>query len=199
MARGAALKHGATPLEALVVGQVAAYGAICWLKDRELAEEIVQRNGRNPHPRSIARARRNSARSGLLQSERCFPGSRIPGKRGTVSYGTTAKIVVFGPKFGVRDPLTRGQKRRMRLRQMAVEADYAPTHDSSVAQPSGSPKHTAVMVPPMDPQLAAVVAELGDTLGAKWQREQDREDRRMMDSVRALRAVEQSRGPPPKR
>jgi hypothetical protein len=201
IARGAALRLGATPLESLVVGQVAAYGALCWLKDHELAEDLVQRNGRHPHPRSVARSRRNAAAAGLLQCQRLFSGQKCPGMRGTVSYGTTAKIVIFNKDFG-RDPLRRGQARKMRLRQMAVEAEYAPPVKGTPNE--GVPKHS---VPPQpyetttstgDSELDRLIAETGAALGRRDDARHAAEDRRMMDSVHALRRAERSRGPPRK-
>ena len=203
IARGAALRLGATPLESLVVGQVAAYGALCWLKDRELAEDIVQRNGRHPHPRSVARSRRNSARAGLMQSQRLMPGARVPGMKRLVTYGSTAKIVVFDKKFGVRDPMTRGQKRRMRLRRLAVEAEYAPPVNKGTPN-EGVPKHS---VPPQpyetttstgNPELDRLIADTGAALGRRDDAKHAAEDRRMMDSVHALRQAERNRGPPRK-
>lgn len=204
MARGAAIRLQATPLEALVVGQVAAYGSICWLKDREIAEDIVQRNGRNPHPGSVSRARRNAARLGLLHSQRVFPGQRIPGKARPVTYGTTAKIVIFDQRFGVRDPLSRGQRRRLRLRQMQVEADFPPSQPKSVED---RPKHSAAMPDPdapwtsstvdlgkVDPGLAAVIQQTAESLDARQQAQYAAADRRMMDSVHGGRR--RSRGPP---
>jgi hypothetical protein len=195
MARGAALHLGATPLESLVVGQVAAYGAPCWLKDRELAEEITQRNGRNPHPRSVARARRNAAKMGLMLCERRFPGQRVPGKRTAVSYGTTLKVVRFD-RFGQRDPLSRGQKRRIRMRQMAVEADYPPPVSREVTQPKDRPTHSYPPAPVdlerIDPELAALIRTTGDALERRETAQHAADDRRMMDSVRAARG----RGPP---
>ena len=61
-AAGDALAFGASRLTAQFIGVVASFGATCLLKDREVANTIVQRNGRKPHPRSVARVRRQAAR-----------------------------------------------------------------------------------------------------------------------------------------
>jgi hypothetical protein len=197
-ARGAAIRLGATPLEALIVGEVAAYGAICWLKDAELAADITQRNGRNPHPRSVARARRNAARQGLLISQRLGAGKRCPGKARPVTYGTTAKIVVFGPRFGMRDPLRRGDRRRLHAHLAALNEEMTPAVSTYVRQP-GQAAHSCqpsmtTSQPPMAAELAEIIAKTADALEAKADREHAAEDRRMMDAVHALRR--QGRGPP---
>lgn len=200
VARGAAVRLGATPLEALIVGQVASYGALCWLKDRELADDIVQRNGRHPHPRSVARSRRKSANLGLLQSQRLLPGARVPGMKRLVTYGSTAKIVIFDKRFGVRDPLTRGQKRRLRLRQLAVEAEYGPP---IAAQTAVGPKYSAPSPTEFDgrprtgdPKLDSIIEQTARALSNRAEVRHQQEDQRMMDSVRALRKAERDRGPP---
>lgn len=193
------MRLGATPLESLVVGQVASYGALCWLKDAELAEDLVQRNGRHPHPRSVARSRRNAVKAGLMQSQRLFAGQKCPGMRGTVSYGTTAKIVVFSKDFG-KDPLRRGQRKRMQLRQMAVEAEYSPPVPKGEARPKHSvpPQPYETTTSTGDLELDRLIAETGAALGRRDDAKHAAEDRRMMDSVHALRRAERSRGPPRK-
>ena len=192
-ARGAAIRLGSTPLEALVVGHVAAFGAVCWLKDWQMAEDIVQRNGRHPHPRSVARARRNAARGGLMTSVRLGAGSRVPGKRDPVTYGTTAKVVVFNARFGVKDPLRRGDRRRLRA-QLAALNEEIPQAPSLRDRPRYAAPPAATH-PKMDPELKALADQVAANLSARQDRADVAEDRRMMDAVLAMRKAHE-RGPP---
>ena len=201
-AAGDALAFGATRLTAQMIGVVASYGVVCFLTDRETAGVIVQKNGRNPHPRSVARVRRQARDLGLLEYQRVLPGHKPPGARFTSTGGTTAKTVDF-KSFGTRDPLTRGQKRRLRRRQQSVDGALAcvsePADLSRRDRPSDRPRHTAPppnaseshATKPMDP-LASVIAEATANMQAKWQRDEDRADLRMMQGV-----VRQAKAKPP--
>lgn len=192
-AAGAALKAGATPLEALIVGDAASYGEVCFVKDAVQAATIVQRNGRNPHPRSVARARRHARDKGLLDYRRIMPGHRPPGAK-YAGPGTTAKFVDF-KAFKVKDPMSRADRRRQHRRRMAVEAYVerkAKPVSSEVRQPADRPRHSSPVPEPVahttrtpiDPELSAVINELGAKLQAKWDAEQCREDERMVSSLR---------------
>lgn len=195
-AAGAALHAGATPLEALIVGDAASYGEVCFVKDAVQAATIVQRNGRNPHPRSVARARRHAKEKGLLDYRRIMPGHRPPGAK-YAGPGTTAKFVDF-KAFKVRDPMSRADRRRMHRRREAVEAyltkreaNKASAVSPPVTQPADRPRHSAPVPEPVhttrpqtDPELQAVIDQLGAKLQAKWDGEERREDDRMMASVR---------------
>lgn len=204
-AAGDALAFGASRLTAQFIGVVASFGATCFLKDREVANTIVQRNGRKPHPRSVARVRRQARDLGLVDYRRIMSGQKPPGARYPTNGGTTAKTVDFA-SFGSRDPLTRGQKRRLRRRQQSVEggsacvsepADLTP---SVTPTPADRPRHTTqppngpeLYAPkPMDP-LSVVIAEATANMEAKWQRDQDREDLRMMRGV--VREVKRPKPP----
>ena len=204
-AAGDALAFGASRLTAQFIGVVASFGATCFLKDREVANTIVQRNGRKPHPRSVARVRRQARDLGLVDYRRIMSGQKPPGARYPTNGGTTAKTVDFA-SFGSRVPLTRGQKRRLRRRQQSVEggsacvsepADLTP---SVTPTPADRPRHTTqppngpkLYVPkPMDP-LSVVIAEATANMEAKWQRDQDREDLRMMRGV--VREVKRPKPP----
>ena len=196
-AAGAALKAGATPLEALIVGDAASYGEVCFVKDAVQAATIVQRNGRNPHPRSVARARRHARDKGLLDYRRIMPGHRPPGAK-YAGPGTTAKFVDF-KAFKVKDPMSRADRRRQHRRRMAVEAFLerkAKPVSPEVRQPTDRPKHSTPVpsaesaqsfranpLGSSDPELAAVIADLGAKLQAKWDAEQCREDERMVSSI----------------
>lgn len=120
IATGAAIQLGATPLEALVIGHTAAHGAHCWITDSAQADLLLQRNGRHPHPRSVARARRNAASKGFLRVERVYPFQRPKGAKYRSGPGTTNKSANFSA-LRVRDPITRGQLRRIHARENAAE------------------------------------------------------------------------------
>jgi hypothetical protein len=191
-AAGAALKAGATPLEALIVGDAASYGEVCFVKDAVQAATIVQRNGRHPHSRSVARARRHARDKGLLDYRRIMPGHRPPGAK-YAGPGTTAKFVDF-KAFKVKDPMSRADRRRQHRRRMAVEAYVerkAKPVSPEVRQPADRPRHSSPVPEPVahttrasiDPELSAVINELGAKLQAKWDAEQCREDERMVSSI----------------
>jgi len=197
-AAGDALGNGASALMALVVGQIAGFES-SWLTDRESASRIVQRNGRNPHLKSVARVRKLAREHGWIDCVRVFPGHKPPGARFTSTGGTTSKRVNFRG-LGTRDPLTRGEKRKLRRRAQSVEGGSACVSEPADLTPSVTPpapdrpRHTTpppnrseLYARPKDPAsmdpLAAVLAEATANMEAKWQRDQDREDLRMMRGV----------------
>lgn len=201
-AAGDALARGATALTAHLLGLVGSFDS-CFLTDRECAGRIMQHNGRNPHPRSVARVRRFARDAGWLDCVRVMPGHRPPGARFTSTGGTTSKRVNFAG-LGSRDPLTRGEKRKLRRRQASVDATVQamqtePEERSQpVTPPRDRPVHTTqppngpelYATKPMDP-LSAILAEATANMQAKWQRDEDRQDLRMMRS-----AVEQAKKRP---
>ncbi len=197
-AAGDALNAGATPLQARFLGYVAAFDT-CFQTDRQCAAGIIQRNGRNPHPRSVARVRRQAAAAGWLESVRILPGHKPPGARFTSTGGTTSKRVNFRG-LGTRDPLTRGERRRLRRRQESIDATASVVQSPDVTKndtPQDRPRHSAPIAPPEAPpvvdELSRVIAQATDAMRAKWQREEDRHDLAMMRSVVAAR---KDRGPP---
>lgn len=193
-AAGAALALGATPLEALIVGDSASYGETCWLTDASQSRVIVQRNGRHPHPRSVARARRNVTAKGLLGVRRIMPGHKPPGAKYASSAGTTAKSVDFAC-LRVRDPLTRAERRRLHKRGSKEQKRRTPAAvNAPTAPPSSRVSGAAVALslgsePPrttsstMDPELAALIESVGARLSARWQAAEDREDAAMLRSI----------------
>jgi len=154
------------------MGEVASYGRHCWLIDSRLAAVIVQRNGRHPHPKSVGRCRRSLVSLGLMQSTRRYAGQRIVREaRWHTSHGCSVKAVKFAA-LGVRDPL-----------RDAKQAPRTPTprHSSAVAlRPPDPPRSSSV---PMDPRLAATVAELGSVLERRWDAAEAAEDAEMLASV----------------
>lgn len=201
-AAGAALSHGATPLEALVIGDSASYPETCFLKDAVQAGHIVQANGRHPHPRSVARARRNAACKGLLTYVRVMPGHRPPNARWTTTPGTTAKVVDF-TSLGCRDPLSRADRRRAHSRRLVIEKALKKAASSTkpLAQElRDKPRHSAPVPAPvsLDSTLASVIAETTANLERLWARREEAEDQAMMASVEASMVVRRPPKPPPR-
>jgi hypothetical protein len=180
IAAGAAVRCGATPLEALVVGHTAAHGSYCWLTDTKQADLIVQTNGKHPHPRSVARARRNAARKGFLQVKRVFPNQRPKGASFRSSCGTTNKAVNFRA-LQVRDPITRGQLKRIHMRETAqAEPRREPGPKYSSAAREVYPRPPAVV----PPEIARMAAEAVGVLDAREHVRHVQADARMFESLR---------------
>jgi hypothetical protein len=102
--------------------------------------------------------------------------------------------------MGTRDPITRGEKRRIRRRQASIDATaqaiQEPQERSENVTPRDRPRHSApiapLTVPPVVDELSAVIAKATEAMQAKWQRQEDREDLAMMRSV-----VAGTKGKPP--
>ena len=198
-AAGNAVLFGATPLEALIVGDSASYGDVCFVDDRNQAAQIVQRNGRNPHPRSVARARRNAKAKGLLHYDRVMPGQTPPGARYSSTGGTTAKSVNF-QAFRAKDPLTRRERRQIQKRRNAMEGGrHSPKVSEPVSpevtQPKDRPRYSGAIapLPEMPADLAEVVGQFIEGQQAKQARREQAEDARMMDGV--LRGIRRPKPP----
>ncbi len=194
IAHSLALLAGATPLGALIVGESASFYYPCFEKDAELAKRVVQNNGRHPHPRSVARARRQVTKLGILESKRIFAGQKAKGALWRTTGGTTDKSVRWD-RLGSKDPVTRGDRRRGRLRELAIQnarvrEERRQLAEQEALQVSARPKYSAPPAPPPDPVLAKVLEEATAIQEAKWERRDQAADARMMDSV--------LRPPPPK-
>jgi hypothetical protein len=197
-AAGAAISLGATPLEALIVGQAASWPLGHWRKDELLAGEITQANGRNPHPRSVARSRRDVTRKGLLLCRRVMPGQfPHPSARYPSCGGTTYKTVDFR-RLRARDPLPPEERRKMRRTAIETEQQRR-ARGVPGADPAG-PRYAAPggLLPPKPAQsrpTGALAVEL-DRFVALQSERQDAQglaaDQATMDAV--LRSKE--RGPP---
>lgn len=149
--------------------------------------------------------RRQARDLGLVEYRRIMSGQKPPGARYPTNGGTTAKTVDFSA-FKSRDPLTRGQKRRLRRRQQSLDGSSACVSEPADLTPSVTPPHAdrprhttqppngseLYAAKPMDP-LSAVIAEATAHMEAKWQRDQDREDLRMMRGV--VREVKKPKPP----
>ena len=127
---------GVTYLQAKIGAHVASFGGQCWQTDNVVREALRRSDGRQYHRESIGRARRILARRGLIGSKRIFPSQRLPtGWRS--SQGTTNKHIVW-KALGVRDPVTRGEKREAKLEHAASdrrELEYTPRRRLSVDVP----------------------------------------------------------------
>lgn len=150
--------------------------------------------------------RRQARDLGLVEYRRIMSGQKPPGARYPTNGGTTAKTVDFSA-FKSRDPLTRGQKRRLRRRQQSIEGRAACVSEPADLTPSvptpppGRPRHSVApgegcAGPVKDPAsmdpLSVAIAEATANMEAKWQREQDLADFRMMQGV-----VRQAKKPKP--
>jgi hypothetical protein len=193
VAAGAAVRCGATPLEALIVGRTAAHGSHCWETDKTQAELIVQRNGRNPHPRSVARARRNAAAKGFLHVKRVFPFQRPEGARFRAGAGTTNKSVNWNT-LKVRNPMTRGERKRAAARMnVAVrpsEQPVGPRAFNGELRAAATPRPVAP--PPRDylreySNMAAPAVAAAEKREQAWQQAADE---------RMLASVQRPRPPP---
>jgi hypothetical protein len=126
IATGSALQKGWSRLSALLVGQVASYGPeYCWLTDEKHAEHIVQRNGKNPHPGSVARVRRRLIDEGLIKGKRIFAGQVICKSARAPSAHGVVRCAVNWDRLGIHDPM-----RGPGARHQAAEA--RPKHIASV-------------------------------------------------------------------
>ena len=190
LAAGAALEHGATRLGALVVGQIASRGRHNWETDVAMAEQITQRNGKQPHPRSVARVRRSLTGLGIIVAQRKYPGQRLPreARFPRSSHGCIVKRLNFGA-LGVRDPLGRHR------RPTAVEIVQQPAADTDAggtlgARRSVSPAEVRshkVSVP-IDPELARMAAEGAAVLERREQAQEAREDAAMLATLPRARS-----------
>ena len=169
VAAGAAIRAGATPLEALIVGHSAAFGAPCFLRDKQQAKLLTQRNGKNPHPRSVARARRSAARKGFLHVTRVLPFQKPQGARHHAGPGTTTKVVIFGKgsPLGVRDPMTRGQRKRAADR---VNAATSQERINEASQPVGPRLFAGRLVAAATPRPAAPPKRTRQDYRAEYER-----------------------------
>lgn len=197
VAAGAAIRLGATPLEAAIVGEVASRGVNNWQTDRTLASLIVKRHGGNYHPRSVARSRRALTLRGILRTKRIAPREFPHGAWFRSAYGTTDKLVDFRA-LGERDPLSARDKRRIGRRLQVIERHQAHEHQSeprprfvsavlSEVEQSPSPAGSARL----DSELEAITREIEQRYERRWQAEERAQDDAMLAAI-PCRAV----GPP---
>ena len=195
IAHGAAARCGLRPLAALIVAQTASRGASCWETDRTQATQIVQANGKHPHIKSVARSRKEAARTNVLRCVRVFPSHRPKHAKYRISSGTTEKFVNW-KTLGVRDPMSRGERRKADLRQRSIERQEVRSDKVSDDKNEPRPRFVAIHggdelrhrtavdsnpTPITDPVLAAIIAD-GDQYFAE---QEAREDAAMLATVPA--------------
>jgi hypothetical protein len=146
-----ALANGDWPkLASLVGGQIASFGESCWLTDARLRDLIKDVSGREYHPESIARARRQLRDAKIIQCERVFPNGKLPtnAKYRRSSHGTTIKTFDW-QAIKQKNPFTRRERRLRRMEQAAKARELgdivkdAPRYTSAPAivyrQPAPAP------------------------------------------------------------
>ena len=177
---------GRSSLEIQYAMHVAWRGANCWETDNQVRQFLRGPSGRPPHRESIGRIRRNLARLGVVTSERVMPFQKPRGAKFRTSHGTTNKAVAYD-RLGLRNPLTRAEKREARAQQ--------PT--PATPRPVQKPRFSAPVVVAQMRELDR--GELARMLGPAWQEL----DRRMNpepspDDVAAQLELEREsvRGPP---
>jgi hypothetical protein len=138
------VRAGVTPLELSLALHVAARGEQCWETDNAVREYLRRPNdGRHYHRESIGRARRHLTRRGLIGAKRLMPRMTLPSGERT-SCGTTTKWINW-KKLGVRNPLTKAERREARTHERVVRRGRR-THDV------------------IDPGFAAMVGGIGNQL-----------------------------------
>lgn len=177
LAVGAALQAGWTRLAALVLGELAAYGPkYSWKTDRAHSEQIVQRNGKHPHPGSIGRVRRAMAAAGVIKAKRIYAGQKFTKEfSGTSAHGVV-RCQVLWERLGVVDPVR------------AIAARH-----TAAAEREPRPRHIATAG--ADPAAMAEFEALAkDAVDTEQRRESHREQRA---DARTFEGIARRRPRPP--
>ncbi len=198
------MESGATNLQAKLGAHIASFGDQCWQSDSTVraAPNMKRWDGREYHRESIGRARRQMARVGWIRSARVFPQQIPTGAKFPSTHGTTTKHIDW-KNLGVRNPLTRGERRQQRQKQKHV--DRPRTEQGERVE---SPRRHAAL----EPHFVALVAGIGSMpvpstrAPHRTQRPVDRERRQAVDlegrAAEARRSLEdwaranEERGPP---
>ena len=143
VAAGALLRIGATNLQAKLGAQVAAYGEHCWVTDARMRELVRRWDGRAYHRESIGRARRQMARRGWIGSKRVMPLQKPDGAKFPSTHGTTSKWIAW-QVLGVKNPMTRGERRERTKEAQKIERFESPRRGAA-----------------FEPALMALVAGVG--------------------------------------
>jgi len=189
LAAQAVANEGATRLEALAVGGIAAFGENCFLTYDDLREldSMLRPDGRRYHRESIGRAVRNVARRlSAVRIERVHPGQKPRGAKWFSAHGTTNKSFNF-KKFGLKSALSRHPEPRR---------TYNDSRKKPAAEPvSGRPRYPtpppAVLKPTeLDPQLAALTEQIERSYERQW------DEQEALDLQRMSRSIRSEHGPP---
>jgi len=180
------------------VADSASYGSSCWKTDAEIAAELLQANGKAPHPKSVARSRKEAAAARVLNWSRIFPSKRPKFAKYRISAGTTEKFVNW-KHLGIADPSSRSERHKEDLRVRSIER--AALRSNKVSEPEPRPRYIASEVicygtpegrtttmdsdrlGSMDPEIARMALEMRDALQGREQARHDHEDAAMLASV----------------
>jgi hypothetical protein len=165
-AAAALLELGATRLQAAYAAHVARFGDHCWQIDRVVRDVLRKPGGGRYHRESIGRARRQLVQRGLIVSVRIFAGQKPPGARHASAHGTTSNAIRW-TKLGVKNPLTRAQRRQARSNAESAVRPIARRRRRALELPSG-PVHSAPP-PTLPPELARMVGEAERALSRRWE------------------------------
>lgn len=146
VAARAILAMGGTRLAVQIAAHVGGRGETSWETDPTLRLYLRRSDGRLYHRGSIGRVRRFMAKKGWISSVRVMPTHTPDKAKRPSTYGTTSKSIAW-KLLGVRNPLTKGEKKEARKEARAAMApsEYKPR------------RRTAGV----DPALARMVAGLG--------------------------------------
>ena len=194
----ALLDQGATNLQAKLGAFVASYGDTCFRSDVAAQDTLKRSDGRKYHRESIGRARRMMARRGWIQSTRVYPQQVPKGAKHPTTHGTTDKSIVW-KTLGLRNPMSRGEKRERRKEQQRQERPLS-------AESSYTPRRRVAL----EPSFVALVGGIGSmpepSTRAGLARPTERVARRQADledkAAQARKALEawarenEERGPP---
>ncbi len=150
IAAAAFLALGATNLQAKVGTEIASRGDTNWLTDAQLRAVLKRWDGRPYHRESIGRARRMMKRRGWIGSERVYPTQKPRGAKFSSTYGTTTKWIIW-KNLGVKNPMTRGERRERRAQQVRAERIER-------LMPSVPPRRRYTA---LEPSLVGMVAGIG--------------------------------------
>ena len=144
----------------------------------------MQRNGKHPHPKSVARSRKEAAALGVLAYRRIFPSQRPKYAKYRISAGTTEKFINW-KALGIVDPMKRGERMRAHKRERSLQRVQARHSAAGAIVPNPaqarSPKLSGqVLATTVDPQLQADF----DALQEHFEGIERAEDAAMLASVR---------------
>jgi len=180
---------GASSLAIQYAMHVAWRGSNCWETDNEVRRYLKNPRGRAPHRETVARIRRNLARVGYVSSERVMPFQKPTGAKWRTAHGTTNKAIRY-EKLGLRNPLTRAQRRDARA------AQPTPATPAAALTPRDRPRFSAPTAIIETRKLSQ--SELESMLGPAWaylNRQMQRDELERSAPASELER-ESGRGPP---
>ena len=186
IATGELANRGWPRLASLVGGQIASFGDSCWQTDARLGAAIRRPDGRQYHPESIARVRRQLRDAKVIQCERVFPNGELPtqAKYRHSTRGTTIK------KFDWRaieqkNPFNRRERRQRRMEQAAKAREAG---DIARAAPRYTSAPALVPRPPERPAPPSAFKDEIERLANEAQAAQALRAEREAARIRAMQA-----------